>query len=115
MSDEDCAICGEPLTDKCFHELDCGHTYHYECILKTYTHNRVKTQCPLCRKNGGLLPLVNGLTKLQKYIHYIDEYPEYTSSKCTTILKSGKRKGQTCDNKCMIGQTMCKRHFTMNK
>jgi len=73
-------------------------------------------KCPLCRKCSGTLPLVNGLTNLIKNIHYTKEYPiDYVQVPCSVILKSGKRKGQACQAKCMIGpytNATCKRHHT---
>ena len=96
---------------KCFHKLDCGHTYHYECILKTYTHNRIKTQCPLCRKNGGLLPLVNGIKKIYNKIHKIDSDNPYENIMCNAILKTGKNKGNVCGKYCKLGYFQCNRHF----
>ena len=115
--ENDCAICGEPLSEKYEYQLQCNHSYHYECIMKSFTTNKYnKTQCPLCRKDGGLLPLVNGLTKLHIDIHYTDIYPsDYQSTLCNKILISGKRKGQCCNNKCMIGYEQCKRHIQSAK
>ena len=53
MTDELCMICGDKLSDKYIQKLDCGHEYHYECILKSFQtsqeHNNV---CPYCRHNG---------------------------------------------------------------
>ena len=113
MPEEDCCdICGEPHKLKYVQTLKCNHSYHYECILKTFTFDRKKqNECPLCRAKNGLLPLVNGLPKLIRSIHYIDEYPlEYQPGTCTTPLKTGKRKGLGCGAKCMIGLPICKRH-----
>lgn len=108
---EDCAICGESINNKFSQKIECGHVYHYECIMKTFQYNKHGNYCPLCRKNGGLLPLVNGLNKLHKNIHYISQYPsDYSSTPCSVIIKSGKRKGLPCGCKCMIGYSICKRH-----
>jgi len=109
-----CDICGDLQKDKYVLTLKCKHSYHYECILKSFMSDRKRhNQCPLCRQTHGLLPLVNGLTKISKGIHYLNEYPiDYVKSPCQVILQSGKRKGFTCGSKCMIGLTMCKRHHT---
>ena len=119
MSDEEicCDICGDPHKLKHVQTLKCNHSFHYECILKSFICDRKKfNQCPLCRQCHGLLPLMNGLPKLVKNIHYTKEYPvDYTQVSCQVILKSGKRKGQGCQAKCMIGpytNAMCKRHHT---
>ena len=118
MSDEEvcCDICGDPHKLKYVQTLKCNHSYHYECILKSFMSDRKRSnQCPLCRRSHGLLPLVNGLPKLVRGIHYIDlkkGLPEYECTLCNSILKSGKRKGLQCDSKCIIGLTICKRHHT---
>jgi hypothetical protein len=113
-ADEDCAICGESMQCKFTHEMRCKHTFHYECLLKTLLVAK-HTRCPYCRKSGDLLPLVNGLNKLHKGVHYKYEKPEdYVSSPCSTLLKSGKRKGQPCGATCMMGYDMCTRHKVMS-
>ena len=111
----DCDICGEPHKCKYVHTLKCNHSFHYECIMKSYIASRDKyNQCPLCRKKQGCLPLVNGLPKLIRGIHYMDECPEYNAGSCNAILKSGKRKGLECGSKCVLGFNVCNRHHTMN-
>jgi len=119
MSDEEicCDICGDAHKEKYTITLKCNHSYHYECILKSFMCDRKKhNQCPLCRKSHGLLPLVNGLSKIVKGVHYINEYPvDYVQISCPVMLKSGKNKGQGCGSKCMMGpesSAMCKRHHT---
>ena len=109
-----CDICGDPHKLKYVQALKCNHSYHYECILKAFLCDRKRhNQCPLCRQSHGLLPLVNGLTKIVKGIHYLNEYPvDYVQLPCPVILKSGKRKGFGCGSKCIIGLSMCKRHHT---
>lgn len=107
-----CEICGEDSNQKYVHTLPCGHSYHYECIQKTFLYDRTRrNKCPACRKSSNLLPIVNGLPKLLLNIHYYGTTPpNYTNTKCEEILKSGKRKGNTCNAKCMIGFNICKRH-----
>ena len=108
----DCDICGDPHKLKYVHKLSCGHTYHYECIQKTFICDRKrKNTCPLCRGKNGLLPLVNGLPRLINGIHYMNKYPDnYQCSPCEEVLKSGIRKGLACGAKCMVGLQVCKRH-----
>ena len=115
MSDEEdpCGdICGDTIQSKCSLTLKCNHTYHYECIQKTFLMDRKKrNKCPLCSQIHGLLPLVNGIPKLYYGIHYLDEYPkDYQCKPCTQLLKSGKRKGCECGAKPMLGSEVCKRH-----
>jgi len=119
MSEEEeicCDICGDPHKLKYVHTLKCNHSYHYECIMKSFMCDRKRgNQCPLCRAKNGLLPLVNGLSKLTRGIHYNDltkGLPVYECKPCNAVLQSGKRKGQDCSAKCMIGQSICTRHHT---
>jgi hypothetical protein len=113
-TEDSCNICGDSFDEKCSTTLVCNHKYHYECIQKTFMYDRKRmNSCPLCRKPSGMLPLVNGLQKLIRGIHYINTYPEsYNPGKCSELLKSGKRKGCACGVKCALGQTICKRHHT---
>jgi len=113
MTDTCCDICGDLLNDKCVIKLNCNHSFHYECVMKSFQCEKKKmNSCPLCRQTHGLLPVVNGLTKVTRGIHYIDykNIPQLNNTPCCTILKSGKRKGEPCNAKCMLGMTVCKRH-----
>ena len=113
MTDNCCDICGDLLNDKCVIKLNCNHSFHYECVMKSFQCEKKKmNSCPLCRQTHGLLPVVNGLTKVTRGIHYIDykNIPELNNTPCSTLLKSGKRKGEPCNAKCMLGMTVCKRH-----
>ena len=107
-----CEICGEDSNQKYVHTLPCGHSYHYECIQKTFQYDRTKrNKCPACRKPSNLLPIVNSLPRLILNIHYYGTSPpSYTSTRCEEVLKSGKRKGCACNAKCMLGFNICKRH-----
>ena len=113
MTDTCCDICGDLLNDKCVIKLNCNHSFHYECVMKSFQCEKKKmNSCPLCRQTHGLLPVVNGLTKVTRGIHYIDykNIPQLNNTPCCTILKSGKRKGESCNAKCMLGMDHCKRH-----
>ena len=117
-SSSSCDICGDLLNLKYTHTLPtCNHIYHYECIMKTFMFNKNKCNfCPLCRTKSGLLPIVNGLPKLIKDIHYIhyNNIPEYECKPCNATLKTGKRKGLECGSKCIIGSHICKRHHILH-
>lgn len=117
MTDNSCDICGDLLNDRCVIKLNCNHSFHYECVMKSFHCEKKKmNSCPLCRQSHGLLPVVNGLTKVTRGIHYIDykDIPELNNTPCCTLLKSGKRKGEPCNAKCMLGMTVCKRHHLSN-
>jgi len=115
MENSPCDICGDLLESKYVQTLQCNHSYHYECIMKTFMYDKKRNnQCPLCRTKNGVLPIVNGLPKLSRGIHFYnnDVIPEYNSEPCNAILLSGKRKGLVCGSKCMLGFNVCKRHHT---
>ena len=131
MSEEDCGICGLELSDKFSYTLNCGHKFHYECLMKSfnnisYTINSKKNnQCPYCRKNSECLPLVNGLKKVIPGIHCninsssIDdkkkELKEKYSQKCGYTLTRGKNKGGQCGKNCVLGYGYCKTHLEKMK
>jgi hypothetical protein len=46
-SDKECIICMDKIGDQeC--KLNCGHSYHYECI-KEWAYTRGNNSCPQCR------------------------------------------------------------------
>lgn len=76
-----CLICHQQNNKSI--KLNCGHEYHIACINKC---NKSNKECPYCgKKYNSVLCQTNTLT-------------------CTTILKSGVRKGQTCN------RSNCKYH-----
>ena len=44
---EDCSICLQKMKHKC--KLNCGHSFHLECISKWFNENILRT-CPICRE-----------------------------------------------------------------
>tara|TARA_B100001115_G_C15611203_1_gene293015 strand:- start:237 stop:647 length:411 start_codon:yes stop_codon:yes gene_type:complete len=119
---EDCAICGVCLKDKYCHQLLCGHKFHYECIMKTFDSTihghgiKYKQRCPYCRAKVECLPIVNGLKKIELYVH-TNNYKElhkmkknHVNTSCKHILKKGKRKGDECGKNCKLGYEYCNVH-----
>jgi len=124
---EDCGICGLSIKDKFSYTLACNHTFHYECLMKSFNNisytinNKKSNQCPYCRKNSEYLPLVNGLKKIIPGIHCsifgneIDDkkklLKEEYSLKCGYILTRGKNKDNPCGKNCILGYNTCKTHM----
>lgn len=121
-----CGICHDDLNDD-IQILDCGHKFHYECILESYLSDKkgykYERKCPYCRKNGGYLELKpNSIPKkdihkeyykfsiyvknnnTEKLANYLD------NNKCLTILKSGPNKGLQCSCK-IFAKNYCKKHY----
>ena len=105
---EICSICGDPIKSCFSHKLSCNHTFHYECLQKSFRF--VGNNCPYCRSTNHLLPLVNGLKKINYKIHDTTNVESYENIKCKTILKSGKNAGNECGNFCKLGYFTCTRH-----
>ena len=111
-----CNICGDRLGNLPIHTLECNHHFHYDCILKSFqTSQEYNNVCPYCRHTIEKLPIVNGLKKLIRGIHYITEYEKviynYKNIPCQHVLKSGKNKGGLCNKNCIISSDCCGRHF----
>lgn len=122
--EEDCGICGLPLTDKYSYKMSCNHIFHYECLLKTfskkpYTVNNSKNNCPYCRTPVKYLPIVNGLKKAIYGVHtgqyselaYLNKCIKTKPIKCKHILTRGKNKGDECGKNCLLGEKYCKTHL----
>ena len=79
-----CNICSDTISNNNGVGLKCNPTKHifcYECIYDWYkqlnkTKNgnnyTIKNMCPICRKNGGFLPINNNF-KIIKGIHEIKD------------------------------------------
>ena len=109
---EECPICGDDLNSKYVHELECGHKFHYECLFKSLKFQN-KNICPTCRKPFNLLPIVNGLKKLEYKIHYDNtnkDLIKLDNIKCNHILTKGKNKGKKCNKNCKLGYFTCTAH-----
>ena len=97
---EKCLICLESFketTDELAVQLICGHGFHYDCIMESY---KMKTdrlrECPYCRKCGGYLPLLEGMSPM-KNIHKewkkLMDHKKYYGAwgQCKGICKNGDR------------------------
>ena len=120
-----CAICGDDLSNKLCHKLECGppnepHEFHYECLLKTFSYSNTDKgrNCPYCRSKTGYLPLVYGLKRVLPGIHcsYYDQKDKLEELKgyqvkCKHILTRGKRKNEMCGKNCHLGSQYCGNHI----
>jgi len=111
-----CSICGDRLDNAFIHKTECDHIFHYECLQKSFINSFEKNNsCPLCRQSIHLLPIVNGLKKLIRDIHYTsEEYIidlNYINIPCNHIKKTGKNKGQVCNKNCKVGYNVCGKHI----
>lgn len=114
---EDCSICGENLKDQFSHTLECGHTFHYNCLCNSFKCLRLNN-CPYCRRKNNYLPIINGTKKIWVGVHLIN-YDDFdiedvkninTNVKCNHILTRGKNKGCECGKKCKLGYDKCSFH-----
>jgi len=108
-----CIICGENLEIKYSLSLNCtcNYKFHYECIFTTLKNDKYN-KCPYCAKPFQMLPLINGIKRINPTVH---QGPlEYENKMCQSILKSGKNKGNKCDKNCKLGYFTCNRHFKIS-
>ena len=128
---DECPICGIDINSEYDIELECGHKFHYECLLKSLknTTKRKYISCVYCRQKCNYLPLINGLKKIDLGIHisYQDYYKKeglntiydkklnyLKSEPCKAIITRGKRKGETCGKWCKLGSYYCGSHKKFN-
>ena len=107
--EEICSICGDDLCKHYAHKLSCNHIYHYECLMKSFKGAK-NNSCPYCRSGNNLLPLVNGLKKIDHNLHDTSNATTFENIMCKTILKTGKNKGNVCKKGCKLGYFTCLRH-----
>lgn len=111
--DENCGICGEELKNEFSSKLyKCDHVFHYKCLLLSFKNGiRGKNECPYCRSTGNKLPLVNGIKKIDPYIHDMSNIDTFETHTCNMILKRGKNKGSKCSKNCVLGYDFCRTHL----
>jgi hypothetical protein len=98
-----CNICSDNIVDDTIIGLNCDpdkHIFCYTCILdwyiilkkkhSNYGNYSILTMCPICRKNGGKLPVCNDVTPINN-LHYIKKN-KYNGILCGTPLKSNPYK-----------------------
>ena len=104
-----CNICSEEVNETDLIRLKCNPTKHYfcySCILDwykevkklRYTNHYIMNMCPICRKNGGFLPII-GLISPIKGIHATTQLTKKINNK--NIQKCGV-KLKTKDGFCQV-------------
>lgn len=95
-------------------KLNCGHEYHYECILHSYKLNNIKKKrwCPYCRKYGGYLPLLDNEPQKDIHVEYYNsstlEVTKHTH--CCAVIKSGPNKNLKCNKLTLKNYNYCGIH-----
>ena len=110
-----CNICTGQIEKNNIIGLKCNfkkHFFCYECIFDWYKeiNNKsiyTKNMCPICRKKGGLLPLIKNHTFV-KNIHYKDEDGHIVRN-CGCFLKNKKNICYVIGKKQF--QNKCSRHL----
>lgn len=126
---KECPVCYECL-DSSQITLNCSHTFHYECIKKTFMKNNNRL-CPFCREKSGYLELRKGeypIRGIHKEFSLIDkcikcnDYEKINeitkqfidNTKCNAILKTGLKKGYQCGKRKKKGLNFCHLHNKCN-
>jgi hypothetical protein len=110
MFGEECPICYEPILHKRSAFLtDCGHAFHYKCIMDYEYHNTINyknfnTVCPICRQHMGYYQELknkyfNDCNKLDQLENYNDTI-QYTNPEFCSSCYKIKGFNKFCD-KCL--------------
>lgn len=82
LTDNNCSICLEPLTENAVTALPCGHRFHKDCIVNWLSRSQGK--CSLCRKYVTNIPYpstseqerqIQPLFQIQPLIYTLDLEP----------------------------------------
>ena len=68
-SPNECPICLEPFTPNNLAILDCGHKFHFRCILKDVTKSTANKKCPLCRVRVDTSPSQRPVSPQSQRLH----------------------------------------------
>jgi hypothetical protein len=115
--EHNCYICNDSITLKKedIIRTPCNHIYHFECLYYSFYKNsrnphkqyklREIRQCPYCRH------FIQSLLPRFKPTLYPCHYKVSANvTNCIAVLKSGKKKGYTCDCLCKPDRLFCGRH-----
>ena len=98
-----CDICGDLKSSSYIQRLDCGHEFHYECILRCFKSSKSYSNlCPICRQpEVPCYKIKSGIIKM-KCVGCGHRYVIDSCNKlCPFILKneSQKKKKSKTDDK----------------
>jgi hypothetical protein len=126
IDDDDCCLIdGQPLQTQNYIELQCSHKFNYLSIFNELkiqrNYNNLEVQklksyqikCPYCRNiHNGILPYNKHI--ICDKIRGINWPPSKVLKIkiCKAILKSGKRKGESCAKPCVYN--FCNMHKKTN-
>ena len=68
-----CPICFEDLCDKNIAVMDCGHKFHFKCMVKWNSTDNGDT-CPLCRTDLGLPDMVDSSDEEEEGVLMISDF-----------------------------------------
>lgn len=108
-----CNICSDEIEEDKVIGLKCDpqkHTFCYTCIVNWYlqvnmssiNNYPIKNMCPICRKNGGLIPVYKD-DKPLKNIHYTSSY-----IKEKLIIINPNKLAHECGIKFFTSNNFCK-------
>ena len=114
----ECPICCDFITNESEKTtLECGHTFHYYCILESFKTSAFqnkyskKRECPYCRSKGSYLELhegqvpIRGVHKEYEFLRgstfTINQIREkyFKPDLCQAMVFSGINKNQQCSRK----------------
>ena len=59
--ENECLFCFENISKHNIAVIDCGHSYHYQCIQEWITKTKTPTRlCPQCNHAGEIINIVEG-------------------------------------------------------
>jgi hypothetical protein len=117
-----CNICSDIIENDKIIALGCDpskHIFCYDCIFDWYKelkinkkseYNCISTMCPICRKNGGLLPMHNNYSFMQG-IHIYNNLNNLTGicgAKFSTKTGYCKKIGKPCYGGFCVTHIKCK-------
>jgi len=110
--ENECLITSEPLDEDSI-ELVCKHRFNYKPLFSEISRQKIynklevthlkprEIKCPYCRTiQNGLIPPSTNYPELLKFGVNQPIKHVFKGNKCSSILKSGKRKGDKCNKSC---------------